>query len=154
MLKTWGECDLRKSGIGIFGIISILLLVVFASGCTSTEKLLFQYNMSAGVAPTFVGVQNITIPNGTTNVKFEAQNLTKLHPTVSTSNVIIYILNTAPVSGATGQQYSVNLLEQKTINLVNETQPQNVTYNFKNKEIKGLLIVNTNAKGLIQIFTT
>jgi len=145
---------LKKSGIGVIGLLAILMVVVFASGCTSTEKLLFQYNLSAGESPNFVGVQNVTIPNGTSSVKFVAQNLTKLYPNVNTSNVIIYLLNTIPVSGATGENYTVNILEQKTIELSNETQPLSVTYTFNNTQLKGLVIVNTNAKGVIQIFTT
>jgi hypothetical protein len=145
---------LKKSGIGVIGVLAILMLVVLASGCTGTEKLLFQYNLSAGDSPNFVGVQNVTIPNGTSSVKFVAQNLTRLYPNVNTSNVIIYLLNTIPVSGATGENYTVNILEQKTIELSNETQPLSVTYTFNNTQLKGLVIVNTNAKGLIQIFTT
>ena len=145
---------LKKSGIGVIGILAVLMAVVFVSGCTSTEKLLFQYNLSTGESPNFVGVQNVTIPNGTTSVKFVAQNLTRLYPNVNTSNVIIYLLNTIPVSGATGENYTVNILEQKTIELSNETQPLSVTYKFNNTQLKGLLIVNTNAKGVIQIFTT
>ena len=145
---------LKKSGIGVIEILAVLMAVVFVSGCTSTEKLLFQYNLSTGESPNFVGVQNVTIPNGTTSVKFVAQNLTRLYPNVNTSNVIIYLLNTIPVSGATGENYTVNILEQKTIELSNETQPLSVTYKFNNTQLKGLLIVNTNAKGVIQIFTT
>lgn len=138
----------------MWGILVVLMAVVFVSGCTSTEKLLFQYDLSAGESPNFVGVQNVTIPNGTSSVKFVAQNLTKLYPNVNTSNVIIYLLNTIPVSGATGENYTVNILEQKTIELSNETQPLSVTYTFNNTQLKGLVIVNTNAKGVIQIFTT
>lgn len=145
---------MKKSGMAIFSILAILMLVVFVSGCTSTEKLLFQYNLSAGDSPQFVGVQNVTIPNGTNSVKIASQNLTKLYPNVTTSNVIIYLLNTIPVSGATGENYTVNILEQKTIELSNETQPLSVTYTFNNTQLKGILIVNTNAKGVIQIFTT
>ncbi len=145
---------MKKSGIGVIGILVVLMAVVFVSGCTSTEKLLFQYDLSAGESPNFVGVQNVTIPNGTTSVKFVAQNLTRLYPNVNTSNVIIYLLNTIPVSGATGENYTVNILEQKTIELSNETQPLSVTYKFNNTQLKGLVIVNTNAKGVIQIFTT
>lgn len=140
--------------MAIFSMLAILMLVVFVSGCTSTEKLLFQYNLSAGDSPQFVGVQNVTIPNGTSSVKIASQNLTKLYPNITTSNVIIYLLNTIPVSGATGENYTVNILEQKTIELSNETQPLSVTYTFNNTQLKGILIVNTNAKGVIQIFTT
>ena len=145
---------MKKSGIAVVGIMAFLMLVVFASGCTSNEKLLIQYNLSAGTSPAFVGVQNVSVPNETSTVKFVAQNLTKLYPNVNTSNVIIYLLNTIPVSGATGQNYTVNILEQKTIDLSNETQPLSVTYTFNDTQIKGMLIVNTNAKGLIQIYTS
>lgn len=145
---------MKKSGIVGLGILAILMLVVFASGCTSNEKLLFQYNLTAGESPNFVGAQNVTIPNGTSNVKIVGQDLTKLNSNVGTSNVLILILNTIPVSGATGANYTVNILEQKTINLANETKPLNVTYTFNNTNIKGLLITNTNAKGIIQIYTS
>ncbi|MGZ7119906.1 MAG: hypothetical protein ACXVH2_09360 [Methanobacterium sp.] len=145
---------MKKTEIAVFGTLAVLMLVVFASGCTSNEKLLYQYNLTNGTGPDFVGTQNVTIPNGTSTVKVVGQDLTKLNPNASVSNVIIFILNTIPVSGATGTNYTVNILEQKTINLANETQPLNVTYTFNNTQIKGLLITNTNAKGVIQIFTS
>ncbi len=144
---------MKKSGMAVFGILALLTLVVFTSGCASNEKLLYQYNLTSGNSPDFVGVQNVTIPNGTTNVKIVGQNLTKLNSNIGTSNVVILILNTIPVTGATGANYTVNILEQKTINLANETQPLNVNYTFNNTNIKGLLITNTNAKGVIQIYT-
>ena len=131
-----------------------MILVVLTSGCVNNEKLLYQYNLSAGSGPNFIGVQNVTIPNGTTNVKVVGQNLTKLNSNIGVSNIVILILNTIPVSGATGSNYTVNILEQKTINLANGTQPQNVTFTFNNTNIKGLLITNTNAKGTIQIYTS
>ena len=145
---------MKKSGIAVFGILAILVVVVFASGCLSNEKLLYQYNLTAGNSSNFVGVQNVTIPNGTKSVKFVGQDLGKLHSNVTISNVNILILNTIPVSGATGTNYTVNILEQKNINLANETQPLNVTYTFNNTNIKGLLITNTNAKGIIQVYTS
>ncbi|MGF7118906.1 hypothetical protein [Methanobacterium oryzae] len=145
---------MQKSGIAVFGILAVLMLVVFTSGCINNETLLYQYNLTAGQGPNFVGVQNVTIPNGTSTVKIVGQDLTKLNSNITVSNVIILILNTIPVSGATGANYTVNILEQKTINLANETQPQNVTYTFNNTNIKGLLITNTNAKGVIQIYTS
>ena len=145
---------MKKSGIAVFGILAILILVVFVSGCLSNEKLLYQYNLTAGQGPNFVGVQNVTIPNGTKSVKLVGQELSKLHSNVTVSNVNILILNTIPVSGAAGTNYTVNILEQKTINLANETQPLNVTYTFSNTNIKGLLITDTNAKGVIQIYTS
>jgi len=145
---------LKKSGITLFGFLAILMAVVFASGCINNETLLFQYNLTVGEGPNFIGVQNVTIPNGTNNVKFVGQNLTRLNSNINTSNIIILILNTVPVQGATGANYTVNILEQKTINLANETQPLNVTYTFNESNIKGLLITNTNAKGTIQIYTS
>ncbi len=145
---------MQKSGIAVFGILAVLMLVVFASGCINNEKLLYQYNLTAGQGPNFIGVQNVTIPNGTSTVKIVGQDLTKLNSNVGISNVLILILNTIPVSGATGANYTVNILEQKTINLANETQPLNVTYTFNDTNIKGLLITNTNAKGVIQIYTS
>ncbi len=145
---------MKKSDIIVFGILAILTLVVFTSGCASNEKTIYQYNLTAGKSPDFVGVQNITIPNGTKSVKFVGQDLARLNSNINTSNVHILILNTIPVSGATGANYTVNILEQKTINLANETQPLNVTYTFNDANIKGLLITNTNAKGVIQIITS
>lgn len=144
---------MKKSGIAVFGILAVLMLVVFTSGCINNETLLYQYNLT-GEGQNFVGVQNVTIPNGTSTVKIVGQDLTKLNSNITVSNVIILILNTIPVSGATGANYTVNILEQKTINLANETQPLNVTYTFNDTNIKGLLITNTNAKGVIQIYTS
>ncbi|MGF7118336.1 hypothetical protein [Methanobacterium oryzae] len=144
---------MKKSGIAVFGILAVLMLVVFGSGCIDNETLLYQYNLT-GEGQNFIGVQNVTIPNGTNTVKVVGQDLTKLNSNITVSNVIILILNTIPVSGATGANYTVNILEQKTINLANETQPLNVTYTFNNTQIKGLLITNTNTKGVIQIYTS
>lgn len=144
---------MKKSGIAVFGILAVLMLVVFTSGCINNETLLYQYNLT-GEGQNFVGVQNVTIPNGTSTVKIVGQDLTKLNSNITVSNVIILILNTIPVSGATGANYTVNILEQKTINLANETQPLNVTYTFNDTNIKGLLITNTNVKGVIQIYTS
>jgi hypothetical protein len=146
--------NLKKSGIAVVGIIGLLMLVVFASGCSSNEKLLIQYNLSAGTSTDFVGVQNVTIPNGTSSIKVVAQNVTKLYQNVTPSNVIIYMLNTIPVTGATGQNYTVNILEQKTIDLSNETQPLSANYTFNDTQIKGILTVSTNSKGVIQIYTS
>lgn len=145
---------MKKSGIGVFGILAILVLVVFASGCASNEKLLFEYTLSGGESPDFIGIQNVTIPEGTNTVKVTGKDLTILNPSIDISNVVILILNTVPVTGATGKNYTVNILEQKTINLSNETKPLSVTYTFENTKIKGLLITNTNAKGTIQIYTS
>jgi len=144
---------MKKSGIIVFGILAVLMLVVFASGCIDNETLLYQYNLT-GEGQNFVGVQNVTIPNGTNTIKIVGQDLTKLNSNITTSNVNILILNTIPVSGATGENYTVNILEQKIINLANETQPLNVTYTFNDTNIKGLLITSTNAKGVIQIYTS
>ena len=93
------------------------------------------------------------MPNETSSVKFVGQNLTKLYPNVNTSNVMIYMLNTIPVSG-TNENNTVSIIAQKNINLANETQPLSVTYKFDNSNIKGIVIVNTNAKGVIQIYTS
>jgi hypothetical protein len=147
--------------MAIFSMLAILMLVVFVSGCTSSEKLLYQYNLSEGQAPNYIGVQNVTIPNGTTNIKFEAQNLTKINSNLNTSYVNIYALSTVPVTVTVSgndteliKSYNASVLSQKTIDLVNETSPKTVTYTFNDKNIKGFLIVNVNAKGVIQIFTT
>jgi len=145
---------MKNSGIGVFGILAILVLVVFASGCASNEKLLYEYTLSTGESPDFIGIQNVTIPDGTNTVKITGKDLAKLNPSINTSNVVILILNTVPVTGATGKNYTVNILEQKNINLSNETKPLSVTYTFEDTKIKGLLITNTNAKGTIQIYTS
>jgi uncharacterized lipoprotein YajG len=149
-----------KSKITILGLISILLLVVFASGCTSNEKVLYEYNLSAGESPNYIGVQNVTVPNGTNNIKVEAQNLEILNSSLNTSYVNIYALSTVPVTvTVTGndteliKNYNASVLVQKTFDLNNETS-KTFTYTFNDSKIKGFLIVNVNAKGLIKIFTS
>jgi hypothetical protein len=145
---------LEKSGIPVFGIMALLILVVFASGCTtSNEKMLLQYNLSAGQSPNFIGVQNVTLPNGTKSIRIEGQ-FKKLNSKIRTSNVRIFLLNTIPVSGTTDANYSVNIITQKTIKLSNVNIPQKITYTTNNTQMKGILITNTNAKGVIQIFTS
>jgi len=150
-----------KSKIAILGFISILMVVVFASGCTSSEKVLYQYNLSEGQAPNYIGVQNVTIPNGTKTIKVEAQNLTKVNSNLNTSYVNIYALSTVPVTVTVSgndteliKNYNASVLLQKTIDLTNETGPKSFNYTFNDTNIKGFLIVNVNAKGFIQIFTT
>ena len=147
---------MEKSGIPVFGIMALLILVVFASGCTTNnEKLLIQYNLSAGQSPNFIGVQNVTLPNGTKSIRIEGQ-FKKLNSNITTSNVRIFLLNTIPVSGTTDANYSVNIITQKTIKLSNANVniPLKITYTTNNTQMKGILITNTNAKGVIQIFTS
>jgi hypothetical protein len=150
-----------KSKIALFGILAILVVVVAASGCTNNETLLYQYNLSEGQAPTFIGAQNVTVPNGTNNIKVDAQNLTKISSNVTSSYVNIYALSTVPVTvtftGNTTElqkTYNSSIISMKTINLINETSPKTISYTFNDTNIKGFLIVNINAKGTIQIFTS
>ena len=146
-----------KSGIAVLGILSILLVVVSASGCTSNENILYQYNLT-GHAPTYIGVQNVTIPNGTKTVKVEAQNLTKINTRINQSNVIVYALSTVPVTvtattnneTAIIKSYNSSVITQQSINLTNETKPQTSDLTFKETTIKGLLIINYNSQGIIQ----
>lgn len=150
-----------KTGITVIGAVAILMLVVFASGCTSNEKVLYQYNLSSGQSPNYVGAQNITVPNGTSTVKVKCENLTRLNSNLNTSYVNIYLLNTVPVTvTVTGNNtnivatYNKSVVEQKSINLANETSPLSQTFTFDNKQTKGILIVNVNSKGFIQILTS
>jgi len=147
-----------KSKIAILGCISILMVVVLASGCTSNEKVLYQYNLSEGQSPSYIGVQNVTVPNGTNNTKVDAQNLTKVNSNLSNSFVNIYALSVVPVTETiTGndteiiKNYNKSVVLQKTIDLSNETSPKTFTYTFNDTQIKGFLIINVNAKGSIQI---
>ena len=147
-----------KSGIAVLGILSILLVVVFASGCTSNENLLYQYNLT-GNAPTYIGVQNVTIPNGTKTVKVEAQNLTKINTRINQSSVNIYALSTVPVTVTAStnnhteiiKSYNSSIITQQSMNLTNETKPQTFDFKFNETTIKGLLIINYNSQGTIQI---
>jgi hypothetical protein len=155
-----GGIDL-KSWIGVLGILSVLVLVVFASGCASSEKLLYGYNLTSGESPNYIGVQNVTIPNGTNTIKVEAQNLTKLNSNLTTSTVNIYALSTVPVTvTATNndteiiKNYNASVVLQKTIDLSNETSPKSFNYTFNDTSIKGFLIINVNSQGLIQLFTS
>lgn len=149
-----------KSKIAVLGFISILLVVVFASGCTSNEKVLYEYNLSAGQSPNYIGAQNVTVPNGTNNIKVEAQNLEKLNSSLNTSYVNIYALSIVPATvTVTGndmeiiKNYNASVLTQKKFDLSNETS-KTFTYTFNDSNIKGFLIVNVNAKGLIKIVTS
>jgi hypothetical protein len=143
-----------KKSVAVFGIMALLMLVVFASGCTtSNEKLLLLYNLSAGQSPNLIGVQNVTVPNGTKSIRIEGQ-VTKLNSNITTSKVNIFLLKTIPVSESTDANNTVNIVTQKTIDLSNVTKPLKVTYTYNNTQIKGILITNTNAKGVIQIFTS
>lgn len=149
-----------KSGIAVLGILSIMLVVVSASGCISNEKILYQYNLT-GNAPTYIGVQNVTIPNGTKTVKIEAQNLTKVNTNLNPSTITIYALSTVPVTiTATNNEtaiiksYNSSIITHQSINLTNETKPQTFNLTFNETTIKGLLIINYNSKGIIQIITS
>ena len=150
-----------KSGIAVLGILSILLVVVSASGCTSNGNTLYQYNLT-GHAPTYIGVQNVTIPNGTKTVKIEAQNLTRINTKINQSNIIVYALSTVPVTvtAATNNEtaiiksYNSSVITQQSINVTNETKPQTSDLTFKESTIKGLLIINSNSQGNIRIITS
>ena len=150
-----------KSGIAVLGMLSILLVVVFASGCTSNGNLLYQYNLT-GQAPTYIGVQNVTIPNGTKTVKVDAQNLTKINTKINQSSVNIYALSTVPVTVTAStnnnseiiKSYNSSIVTQQSINLANETSPKSFNFKFNETTIKGLLIINTNSQGTIQISTS
>ena len=150
-----------KSGMIVLGIVSILLAVVFVSGCINNGNVLYQYNLSAGQSPNYIGAQNVTIPNGTKTVTIKCENLTKLNSNLNTSYVNIYILNVVPVTVAVNgsntdfvAQYNKSVVEQKTINLANQTNPVSESFTFNDTNIKGILIVNVNTKGLVQILTT
>jgi hypothetical protein len=150
-----------KFGIAVLGILSILVVVVSASGCTSNGNTLYQYNLT-GHAPTYIGVQNVTIPNGTKTVKIEAQNLTKINTKINQSNIIVYALSTVPVTvtAATNNEtaiiksYNSSVITQQSINVTNETKPQTSDLTFKESTIKGLLIINYNSQGNIRIITS
>lgn len=151
MFETWNL---------ILGITAILA-VVFVSGCINNGNVLYQYNLSAGQSPFYIGAQNVTIPNGTKTVTIECQNLTKLNSSLNTSYVNIYALNTVPVTVTVNgnntdfiAQYNKSIIVQKTINLANGTNSQSSNFTFNDTNIKGILIVNVNAKGNIQILTT
>jgi len=149
-----------KSGITALGILSVLCVVVFVSGCTTTENPLFTYNFSTANA-SYVGAQNITIPNGTKTINIKGENLTTLNSSLNTSYVNIYFLSTVPTTIVVNgnqtdfiAQYNKSVVVLKTINLANESSPLSVNYTFNDTSIKGILIVNVNAKGVVQIFTT
>ncbi len=150
-----------KSGIAILGMLSILVVVVFASGCINNENLLYQYNLT-GHAPTYIGVQNVTIPNGTQTVKVEAQNLTKINTNINQSSVNIYALSTVPVTVTAStnnnseiiKSYNSSIVTQQSIDLTNETSPKSFEFKFNETTIKGLLIINSNSQGTIQILTS
>jgi hypothetical protein len=146
-----------KSGIVGLGVIAILMLVVFASGCTGS-KVLFTYNLSDVNATNYVGVENFTIPNGTSKVTIEADNLTKFNSNINQSYVTMYFLSTVPttvtVNGSNTDfmaNYNSNIIVQKNISLANETNPISFNFTSNNTQLKGILILNVNAKGLIQI---
>ena len=150
-----------KSGIIVLGIVSILLAVVSISGCTNNGNVLYQYNLSAGQSPNYIGAQNVTIPNGTKTVTVKCENLTKVNSGFNTSYVNIYVLNVVPVTIAVNGsntdfigQYNKSVVVQKTINLANQTTPVSENFTFNDTNIKGILIVNINTKGFIQILTT
>jgi len=149
-----------KSGIIVLAIVSILMAVVLVSGCINNQNVLYQYNLSAGKSPNFIGAQNITIPNGTKTVTVKCENLTKLNSNLNTGSVNIYVLNVVPVTVAVNgtntdflAQYNKSIVIHKSINLANETNPVSENFTFNDTNIKGILIVNINSKGLIQILT-
>lgn len=149
-----------KSGITVLGILSILCVVVFASGCTTTENPLYTYNFSSA-NESYIGAQNITIPNGTKTITIKGENLTTLNSALNTSYVNIYLLSTVPTTIAINgnqtdfiAQYNKSVVVLKTINLANESSPLSVNYTFNDTNIKGILIVNANANGIVQVFTT
>lgn len=150
-----------KSKMALLGIIAILMVVVAASGCTTNETLLYEYNLTESDAPNYIGAQNVTVPNGTNNIKVDAQNLEKINSNINQSSVNIYALSIVPVNLTVSgnntelqKSYNSSIITVKTIDLINETSPKTISYTFDDTNIKGFLIVNFNAKGMIQIFTS
>ncbi|MDP1553273.1 MAG: hypothetical protein Q8M06_09700 [Methanobacteriaceae archaeon] len=151
-----------KSKMALLGIIAILMVVVAASGCTTNnETLLYEYNLTEGDAPNYIGAKNVTVPNGTNNIKVDAQNLEKINSNINQSSVNIYALSIVPVNLTVSgnntelqKSYNSSIITVKTIDLINETSPKTISYTFDDTNIKGFLIVNFNAKGIIQIFTS
>ncbi|MGB7968607.1 MAG: hypothetical protein WCF28_03415, partial [Methanobacterium sp.] len=82
---------------------------------------------------------------------------TNLNP----STVTVYALSTVPVTiTATNNEtaiiksYNSSIITQQSMNLTNETTPQTLNFTFNEATIKGLLIINYNSKGTIQIITS
>ncbi len=150
-----------KSGIAVLGILSIMLVVVSASGCIGNGNILYQYNLTSH-APTYIGVQNVTIPNGTKTVKVEAQNLTRVNTNINPSSVTVYALSTVPVTITANtnndtsiiKSYNSSVITQQSMNLTNQTNPQTFNISFNETTIKGLVIINYNSKGIIQVITS
>ncbi len=107
-------------------------------------------------------MQNVTIPNGTKTVKVEGQNLTKINTNINQSTVNIYALSTVPVTVTASsnnnseiiKSYNSSIVTQQSIDLANETNPKSFNFKFNETTIKGLLIINSNSKGIIQISTS
>lgn len=138
-------------GRTILILVGVILFVVAISGCTSnnTETLLMNYTLPSGEYPNYMGVQNVVIPNGTKSVKIEYINLTKVDSSKSLSNLNVYFLNAIPVSEQSTSNYAQSTLSQKVVNINNTVSG---IFDFNSTQIKGLIIVNNNAKGLIKIY--
>jgi hypothetical protein len=148
--------DLKKSWTAVLGIISILILVISVSGCSSftNNKLFFEYNLPSGESPDYTGSQNITVPDGTSSVRIDYQNLVKGNSTTQLPTLNIYYLNTVPVAGQPIGSYAKNIVDEKTIDVYNETKPLSGVYLEVNSNIKGVLIVNNNVNGVIKVFVS
>jgi hypothetical protein len=151
---------LRYEIAAVLGILSVLVLVVSISGCTSNEKVLYQYNLTGNQSPNYIGVQNVTIPNGTNTIKVEGQNLAKYNSSFNSSSVNVYALSTVPVTitasnnqTAIIKNYNTSVVLQKTFDLTNGTN-QSFNYTFNDTTIKGFLIINVNSQGFIKISTS
>jgi hypothetical protein len=156
---------MKKDGILVSGILAILILVVMASGCTSTqtgnntgsgEKVVAELNLpkdnsSASSSSDY----NVTIPEGAKSVKIKYQGLQAATTSIGGTDVSsmatlgVFALNVVPTEGQGYADFSSNVVSSKSVNV--GSGESDGTIEFNQTGIKGVFIAGVNVKGKLTV---
>ena len=138
------------------GILGIIFLIVAVSGCTSqntnTGKVIWDHNLTATSGSDIVIDKYVALPNGTTSVTIEYNNLTpiKLDDGLSTDSYFQFSsLNVVGQDGQVATNYGDNTVDLKTVDVNSTPVSGNVTLDVNGA--KSIGIRDSMAKGNVKI---
>ncbi|AXV38884.1 hypothetical protein [Methanobacterium sp. BAmetb5] len=156
---------MKKDGILVSGILAILILVVMASGCTSTqtgnntgsgEKVVAELNLPKDNSSVSSSSDyNVTIPEGAKSVKIKYQGLQAATTSIGGTDVSsmatlgVFALNVVPTEGQGYADFSSNVVSSKSVNV--GSGESDGTIEFNQTGIKGVFIAGVNVKGKLTV---
>ncbi len=168
--KSLGGFFMKKKGILFSGIIVILIFVVMASGCTSTqtgnntgsagsgEKVVVELNLpkvNGSASASSSSDYNVTIPEGAKSVKIKYEGLQAATTNIGGTDVSsmatlgVFALNVVPTEGQGYADFSGNVVSSKSVD-VGGGQSEG-TIDFDQSGIKGVFITGVNVKGKVTV---